>query len=130
MKVVVVPFADLVRGNLGGADLALADITATDARREVLDARSGTEALTVLRDHRDVVDLLFSDVAMPGGITGIELAEAAVQIRSDIKVLLTTGYADALVTSHAGESKFDILMKPYHRMDLEKRIHELFAEKG
>jgi ABC-type amino acid transport substrate-binding protein len=37
VKVVVVPFADLVRGNLGGADLALADITATDARREVLD---------------------------------------------------------------------------------------------
>ena len=103
--------------------------TLEDAGCDVLDARSGTEALNVLRDHRDDVDLLFSDVVMPGGITGIQLAEAAIQLRSDIKVLLTTGYADALINSDASESKFALLMKPYHRTDLERRIRELFGEK-
>jgi PAS domain S-box-containing protein len=102
--------------------------TLEDAGCDVLDARSGAEALNVLRDHRDV-DLLFSDIAMPGGMTGIQLAKAAIQLRSDIKVLLTTGYADALVNSDTSESKFDVLMKPYHRMDLERRIRDLFADR-
>jgi CheY-like chemotaxis protein len=59
---------------------------------EVLSQANGRDALTVLKSPRKL-DLLLSDVIMPGGISGIELARASRAIRPELPVLLTTGYA-------------------------------------
>lgn len=79
-------------------------------------------ALDVLRSDDDV-QLLFTDVVMPGELNGVELA---LQVRRDypaVKVLLTTGYADDTIDESS--KSFDLLRKPYRSGDLEARIKAL-----
>jgi PAS domain S-box-containing protein len=75
-------------------DEALRGFT-TDVLRElgyrVIEARDGPSALDVLESHH--VDLLFTDVVMPGGMNGRELADEAVRRKPGLRVLFTTGYA-------------------------------------
>lgn len=69
------------------------------------------------------IDLLFTDLIMPGGMNGVMLARAARERQPKIKVLLTTGFAEAsLERTDAGGSEFDIIMKPYRRLDLAKPV--------
>jgi CheY-like chemotaxis protein len=73
-------------------------------------ASNGLEALDAI--DKNGIDLVFSDIVMPGRLDGIELARQVRQRRPDIPILLTTGY------SGARKSEFPILRKPY-------QIHEL-----
>ena len=57
----------------------------------VLSASNGPEALEILKGDQ-MIDLLFTDVIMPGGMSGRDLAEAAHRIRPELKVLYTSGY--------------------------------------
>ncbi|WP_062210273.1 hybrid sensor histidine kinase/response regulator [Aureimonas sp. AU12] len=69
------------------------------------------------------IDLLFSDLVMPGGMNGVVLAREARRRLPKLKVLLTTGYAEAsLERSDAGGSEFELLNKPYSRQDLIRRV--------
>ncbi|GJE54347.1 MULTISPECIES: histidine kinase famiy protein [Methylobacterium] len=87
-----------------------------------LTAADGREALQVLETCSDVA-LLFSDLIMPGGMNGVMLAREARRRRPDLKVLLTTGYAEAsLERTDVGGSEFEILNKPYRRADLVRRV--------
>ncbi|WP_279482865.1 histidine kinase famiy protein [Aureimonas sp. SK2] len=68
-------------------------------------------------------DLLFSDLVMPGGMNGVVLAREARRIKPRIRVLLTTGYAEAsLERTDAGGSEFEIINKPYSRQDLTRKV--------
>jgi two-component system, NtrC family, sensor kinase len=87
---------------------------------QTLAARSGTEALAVLR-RDEPIDLIFTDIVMPGGMSGITLAREARQLRQDIKVLLTSGY-DASVAERQGAGGFEILPKPYRQAQLADKI--------
>ena len=79
---------------------------------EVTRASSAAAALGALADGRPI-DLIFSDIMMPGGMNGVELAREIRKRRSDIPILLTSGYAEASV--HEAESAgIAILAKPYH----------------
>ncbi|MDB5405217.1 MAG: hypothetical protein JWL84_129, partial [Rhodospirillales bacterium] len=60
---------------------------------EVLSARNGRDAIQMLKSD-EAFDLLFSDVVMPKGMNGVELAREAKRLRNDIKILLTSGYAE------------------------------------
>jgi PAS domain S-box-containing protein len=95
---------------------------------EVLEAASGGEALGLLvRDEG--IDLIFTDVMMPGGIGGGELAEQARQIRPDIKVLLTSGYfQEALVRKGSIAANANLLVKPYRRRDLARALGKILAD--
>jgi len=79
---------------------------------EVTRAASAAAALGALADGRSV-DLIFSDIMMPGGMNGVELAREIRKRRSDIPVLLTSGYAEASV-HEAQTAGIQILAKPYH----------------
>ncbi|QOZ78946.1 hybrid sensor histidine kinase/response regulator [Bradyrhizobium sp. CCBAU 53351] len=79
---------------------------------EVTRAASAAAALGALADGR-TVDLIFSDIMMPGGMNGVELAREIKKRRSDIPVLLTSGYAEASV-HEAQRAGIQILAKPYH----------------
>ena len=84
-----------------------------DLGYKVLAAANGVEALKVLHGG-ERVDLLFSDVLMPGGISGTALAAKARQIRGGLKVLLTSGYP-ARGGTKVGPAEFPMIQKPYQR---------------
>jgi CheY-like chemotaxis protein len=76
----------------------------------VLEAASGPDALTVLHGG-EPIDFLFSDIVMPGGMNGVELAVKARQVRPGIKVVLTSGYADGAARDIPKD--VPLLPKPY-----------------
>ncbi len=92
----------------------------------VLAAASGEEALDLL-ERTGRVDLLFTDVMMPGGMNGLQLAERARKRRPGLPVLLTTGYMDELVTEGAGAPSMTVLSKPYRRSELAESIRNTLA---
>jgi PAS domain S-box-containing protein len=92
----------------------------------VIEADSGPAALAVL-DREEPIDLLFTDIVMAGGMTGVELAREARRRRHELKILFTSGYAEpavikgGLLTTNAGW-----LGKPYSINDLDAKLRELF----
>jgi len=92
----------------------------------VITAAEGHEALAKLNRYGDEIDILFSDVVMPGGISGWELAERAQRLRPGLKVLLTSGYPlETLIDRVRPSSVLTILNKPYRKVDLAHRLREL-----
>ncbi|MGE7419116.1 hybrid sensor histidine kinase/response regulator [Methylobacterium tarhaniae] len=82
-------------------------------------------ALEVL-DGELRIDILFTDLIMPGGMNGVMLARAARERQPKIKVLLTTGYAEAsLERTDAGGTEFELINKPYKRMELARRVRRV-----
>lgn len=88
----------------------------------VFTARNSDQALSVLAEQPSI-DLLFSDVVMPGGVNGFQLAERAVADKPNLKVLLTSGYTERAI-AHNGQAKFakHLLSKPY---TIEKLAREV-----
>ena len=88
----------------------------------MLTATNAAEALDILRSANRL-DVLFSDVIMPGGMNGAQLAVEARRIRPDLKVLLTSGYtAEALAHEHGLPDDLLVLDKPYRHEDLANKI--------
>jgi signal transduction histidine kinase/CheY-like chemotaxis protein len=87
-----------------------------------LTAGDGQEALSVLRSS-DPVDLLFTDVIMPGSMDGRELSIEALKLRPALKVLFTSGYTENAI-GEDGRLDPDVLLlaKPYSRADLARMI--------
>jgi PAS domain S-box-containing protein len=83
-------------------------------------AESATEALNLLQQG-EKIDLVLSDVVMPGGMNGIALAQEIGNHYPRIPVLLTSGYSDVVQTA---ESHFAILRKPFQLTALEKSVRE------
>lgn len=93
----------------------------------VIAAADGREAMEKLNQEIEV-DLLFSDIVMPGGINGWDLADLARQRRPELKILLTSGYSLATLASRrSGSSELRVLDKPYGKTDLARSVHEIFT---
>lgn len=93
----------------------------------VEEANSGDAAYALLKSGLDV-DIVFSDLVMPGSLTGYDLAEKLSADYPSIKVLLTSGYASDVVTAKMAHSKvYDILHKPYRQIELSRRLQALLA---
>jgi CheY-like chemotaxis protein len=97
----------------------------TDLGYRVVAADSGEAALRKLEDGV-AVDLLFTDVIMPGGMNGRELAKRARAMRPDLKVLFTSGFpGNALNSSLDLEPGDALLGKPYRKRDLAERLRQV-----
>ncbi len=83
-----------------------------DAGFAVLAAPDGPTAIALLKEGAQA-DILFSDVVMPGGMTGVDLAREARKLRPSIGVLLASGYAAEALAQHGGAGEFEIIGKPY-----------------
>ncbi len=81
-------------------------------------------ALDLLR-RGEKIDLVFSDIVMPDGMNGLELAARVAREHPDLPVLLTTGYSDAL--SDAEGQGLQIIGKPYRTSDLCQRVSAMLA---
>jgi CheY-like chemotaxis protein len=94
----------------------------------VLEAGDGGEALALM-DHAPHLDLLFTDVVMPGGINGPALARAATERWPDLAVLLTSGYVNpGIAIGDTADSPWDLLVKPYRREELALRVRAVLDE--
>ena len=100
--------------------LELAVATISDLGYRVLTAADGPSALKIVQGD-EPIDLLFSDIVMPGGMNGFELINRARVIRQDLKSLVTSGYANV---HRPGADRPDVplLLKPYRRGDLAQSI--------
>ena len=88
----------------------------------VLTASNGAEALELIRGGVDM-DLVFSDVVMPGGISGVDPAEQVPRIRSDLPILLTSGYRDEhLISRGFIERGTTVIRKPYRMAEISRAI--------
>ena len=93
-----------------------------DLGYEVLTARDAAEALDVLRSAPRL-DLMFSDIVMPGGMNGVQLASEATRLRPGIRILLTSGYSNlSFEGADALPPHLDVLSKPYRRAELATRL--------
>lgn len=88
-------------------------------------AGDGEQALKIINsDHR--FDLLLSDMNLPGGIKGTDLAQDALKTNNNIKVLFVTGYAKSPIEL-SGNVVPELLMKPYSLLELNNKINEMLA---
>lgn len=95
-----------------------------------LTASDGATALALV-DQGASFDLLFTDIIMPGGMNGRELAEAVRLRRPGVRVLYTSGYTDNTIV-HEGhlDPGVALLRKPYRKADLSQKIREMLAGEG
>jgi CheY-like chemotaxis protein len=88
----------------------------------VAEAADGPKARTIL-DSEHPIDLMLTDVVMPGGISGRELADLAQRQRPKLKTLYTSGYTkDAIVHQGKLDPGVNFLSKPFRRQDLALKI--------
>ncbi len=141
--------ASLSRGNAGGLSSDAPDaMTGTllvvedqDIVREfvvaslrmrghtVLEARGGTEALQLIGENIGRIQLIVSDVMMPG-MRGRELAVKARAICPSIRVLFMTGYAEGAIGNDGPEGRDEVILKPFAPEDLEARVVHLLRTAG
>ncbi len=102
----------------------------SDLGYTVLAASNGAAALEIIRGHADI-DLLFTDIVMPGGINGRQLADEAVRLRPNLKVLFTTGYsANAIVHHGRVDADVELIVKPFGYESLGQKIRSLLDGPG
>ena len=96
-----------------------------DLGYSVLSAPDGASALRLLDSHREV-SLLFTDVGLPGGMNGRQLAEQALRRQPQLKVLYTTGYArNAIVNQGRLDPAVEVVFKPFTYSDLAIKIRHV-----
>ena len=94
---------------------------------KVVLAVDGREAVMKLRTNPEI-DMLFTDIVMPGGMSGWEVAELAQQMRTGLPTVFTSGYAlEALVDQGRAPMKSIVLTKPYRKAELAHRLREALA---
>ncbi|MCT7378326.1 ATP-binding protein [Chelativorans salis] len=96
---------------------------------QVVSASNGPEALEALKQGR-TFDLLFTDVIMPGGMSGLQLAEQAKYICPDLPVLLTSGYSEDIAFRNGSlVHGLQLLPKPYRKRDLAAKVRGVLDDR-
>lgn len=99
--------------------LGYSTIEAEDARSALEMVKAGVE-----------FDLLFTDVVMPGGMTGYDLAEQVQDLRPDLRVLFTSGYTELFVGSGSGNRLGQLISKPYRKSELARVVRDILDKGG
>jgi CheY-like chemotaxis protein/nitrogen-specific signal transduction histidine kinase len=92
----------------------------------LLTAATPLAALEVL-GGLDTIDMLFTDIVMPGPMNGVQLAEAAMRLRPELKVLLVTGFSAESLAPELDAARFEVLRKPYRIHELASRLSRVLA---
>ena len=95
----------------------------------VLSAASGPEALEILRQDTSI-DLLFTDIFMPGGLHGPQLVTAARRLRPELKILFTSGYFEHAEVRHALDPAIEQVSKPYEPEVLATILRRTLSGRG
>jgi len=120
-RILLVEDDDLVRDHVSGQLSSLG--------YQVVAVRDGAEALEALKQIGHF-DLLFTDVVMPGGMGGGELAERAAKLRPGLPVLFTSGYAEQAVVHHGRLDRgVHLLQKPYRKQELAAKVRKVLERR-
>jgi CheY-like chemotaxis protein len=88
-------------------------------------ASDGASALEILKQHGEI-DLLFTDIVMPGGMNGVELVQYARVLRPDLKIVFSSGFpAEALAERSMSLVDGPLLHKPYQRAEFNAIVHHV-----
>jgi len=94
----------------------------------VIEAHDGAEALKKVEKHEGAIDLLVTDMVMPG-MTGQELTARMQHSRPEIRVLYMSGYSERAAVDYArGDSSMRLLAKPFSRWALLRAVHEILKQ--
>jgi len=115
----------LVEDNNEIAEVSKANLEELGYR--VIHAPNAMAAMEVVESDRSL-DLVFSDIVMPGTMSGLDLARRLRQLRPGLPIILTTGYSSALQS--AAPDGFTLLTKPYDIASLHRAIEEVLRERG
>src|SRR3989449_1606818 len=102
--------------------------TLTGSGCTVLSARDGQEALRVFSERKSTVDLLLTDVIMPG-MNGPALAKEVRSLRPETKILYMTGYSGEFIQADMMTPGVSFIQKPFTSVDLERKIGKMLADK-
>ena len=118
---------ELMTGYISGTPDPLSSLTIAalrDLGYSVIEATNGPQARKLLEGDAKI-DLLFTDVVMPGGMTGRQVADAAKQRRPTLKILFTSGYTENSITHHGRlDTGVHFLSKPFRRQELALKVRE------
>ncbi|MEW6091513.1 MAG: PAS domain S-box protein [Pseudomonadota bacterium] len=97
---------------------------------KVTSATNGPRALNIIREREDIA-LLLTDIVMPGGMNGRELADEAVKLRPDLKVLFSSGYSENAIVHHGRlDAGVELLSKPYRLQELAAKVRKVLDSTG
>jgi CheY-like chemotaxis protein len=103
----------------------LAHVILEECGYQILEAGSGREALGMWEQHKDDIDLVLTDMVMPEGVSGMDLAQQLLLTRPDLKVIFASGYSmDDLDTAFIRNGQAVFLQKPYTHVTLAKAVRE------
>ncbi|HVV02033.1 MAG TPA: ATP-binding protein [Verrucomicrobiae bacterium] len=103
----------------------MANLILSDCGYRVLEAGTGVEALSVWERHREDIQLVVTDMVMPEGMSGMELAQKLTCSRPRLKIIFASGYSmDDLDPAFVRQGKATFLQKPYTHLTLSKAVRE------
>jgi two-component system cell cycle sensor histidine kinase/response regulator CckA len=90
---------------------------------QVLEAHDGATALHIAAAHRGQIDVLLTDVIMPGGLSGPQVAEQLLTQQAGLRVLYMSGYTDTMIAHHAAfDPRQNLLQKPFTPTGLVRAV--------
>ena len=108
----------------------LAHVILQERGYQILDAGSGREALKIWEQHKDKIDLVLTDMVMPEGVSGMDLAEKLVGAKPDLKVIFASGYSmDDIDTTFIRAGHASFIQKPYTHVTLAKAVRDCLDRK-
>ena len=96
---------------------------------QVVECVTGAEAREALKNGL-AVDIVFTDIMMPGGLTGIDLGRWVGENRPKLPVILTTGFAEEIAGTTTGKESWTILRKPYTQKDLANVVRTVLEKQA
>ena len=95
---------------------------------KILSATNGPEAIALWQLHHETIDLLLTDMRMPRGLSGLELAEKLRRTKPSLKVVIMSGYSLEIIRTCAGDqTDFTFLAKPFSLQTLSETLRHSFA---
>ncbi|HEU0039136.1 MAG TPA: response regulator, partial [Verrucomicrobiae bacterium] len=99
---------------------------------QIIEAASGREALEVWRQYDGRIDLVLTDMVMPEGVSGVELAKKLIALRPDVKIVFASGYTVDVVSTDflARTNNARFIQKPYTHVVLTKTVRQALDGKS